>query len=109
MDRLTNRERLERAFSLAEKHLGITRLLDPEDVDVDTPDEKSLMTYVAQFLRNYPQPAAAHVCSLILMLCKTAYFSLLLSCTLPGKKIMVFIGGRRFDRRSSREGISGTD
>ncbi|XP_009866189.1 PREDICTED: nesprin-1-like, partial [Apaloderma vittatum] len=52
----SNRENLEEAFTLAEAELGIPRLLDPEDVDVDKPDEKSIMTYVAQFLKYYPDP-----------------------------------------------------
>ncbi|KAF6114471.1 hypothetical protein HJG60_010466 [Phyllostomus discolor] len=50
----SNRENLEEAFTIAETELGIPRLLDPEDVDVDKPDEKSIMTYVAQFLKQYP-------------------------------------------------------
>ncbi|KAH3846241.1 hypothetical protein DPMN_088540, partial [Dreissena polymorpha] len=49
------RVNLESAFSTAEDHLGIARLLDPEDVDVAKPDEKSVMTYVAQFLKAYPE------------------------------------------------------
>uniref|UniRef100_H3A1G7 Calponin-homology (CH) domain-containing protein n=1 Tax=Latimeria chalumnae TaxID=7897 RepID=H3A1G7_LATCH len=52
----SNRENLEEAFAIAETQLGIPRLLDPEDVDVDKPDEKSIMTYVAQFLKHYPDP-----------------------------------------------------
>jgi len=31
-------------------------IIDPEDVDVDRPDERSIMTYVAQFLHKYPEP-----------------------------------------------------
>uniref|UniRef100_A0A8C3TZX5 Spectrin repeat containing nuclear envelope protein 1 n=1 Tax=Catharus ustulatus TaxID=91951 RepID=A0A8C3TZX5_CATUS len=52
----SNRENLEEAFTIAEAELGIPRLLDPEDVDVEKPDEKSVMTYVAQFLKYYPDP-----------------------------------------------------
>ena len=48
----TNRTRLETAFNVAEKELNIPKLLDPEDVDVPKPDEKSIMTYVAQFLNR---------------------------------------------------------
>lgn len=56
MKKASNRARLETAFDVAETELGITRLLDPEDVDVPKPDEKSIMTYVAQFLHKYPEP-----------------------------------------------------
>ncbi|ODN01313.1 Nesprin-1 [Orchesella cincta] len=52
----SNRTRLETAFRVAEADLGIARLLDPEDVDVPRPDEKSIMTYVAQFLHKSNQP-----------------------------------------------------
>uniref|UniRef100_A0A3P9M2J3 Calponin-homology (CH) domain-containing protein n=1 Tax=Oryzias latipes TaxID=8090 RepID=A0A3P9M2J3_ORYLA len=53
--RRSNQENLQEAFLLAETELGIPQLLDPEDVDVDKPDEKSVMTYVAQFLKYHPQ------------------------------------------------------
>ncbi|CAH8506460.1 unnamed protein product [Heterobilharzia americana] len=45
-----SRENLEYAFNVAEQRLGIPRLLDAEDVDVDKPDERSIITYVAQFI-----------------------------------------------------------
>lgn len=53
---IDNRHRLETAFDVAEAKLGIAKLLDAEDVDVPKPDEKSIMTYVAQFLHKYPEP-----------------------------------------------------
>ncbi|KAM7543308.1 hypothetical protein Aperf_G00000017880 [Anoplocephala perfoliata] len=51
----SNRENLQRAFTVAEEKLGIPKILDPEDVDVDRPDEKSIMTYVAQFYKAFPE------------------------------------------------------
>ncbi|XP_043224529.1 uncharacterized protein LOC122382794 [Amphibalanus amphitrite] len=57
-ERMLTHDRLEAAFKAAETELGITRLLDPEDVDVLQPDEKSVMTYVAQFLNKYPTPSS---------------------------------------------------
>lgn len=57
----SNVDRLETAFYVAEVELGITRLIDPEDVDVPNPDEKSIMTYVAQFLHRYPEGAEGRV------------------------------------------------
>lgn len=47
----SNRDNLQEAFRIAERELKIPKLLEPEDVDVVNPDEKSIMTYVAQFLR----------------------------------------------------------
>ncbi|XP_054871829.1 nesprin-2 isoform X5 [Amphiprion ocellaris] len=47
----SNQENLEEAFQLAERELHIPRLLEPQDVDVKDPEEKSIMTYVAQFLQ----------------------------------------------------------
>lgn len=53
---ITNKQRLNTAFDVAESKLGIARLLDADDVDVQKPEEKSIMTYVAQFLHKYPEP-----------------------------------------------------
>lgn len=52
----SNKHRLHESFNVAENELGIPRLLDPDDVDLPKPDEKSVMTYVAQFLHKYPEP-----------------------------------------------------
>ncbi|KAJ3218646.1 hypothetical protein HDU67_004699 [Dinochytrium kinnereticum] len=43
---------LSRAFSLAELKMGISRLLDPEDLIDMEPDEKSVMLYVSEFRRT---------------------------------------------------------
>ncbi|XP_075282973.1 nesprin-2 isoform X3 [Opisthocomus hoazin] len=47
----SNKENLKEAFRIAELELNIPQLLEPEDVDTMNPDEKSIMTYVAQFLQ----------------------------------------------------------
>lgn len=47
VQQLDNRPRLENAFQKAEAEYGVTRLLDPEDVDVANPDEKSMITYIS--------------------------------------------------------------
>ncbi|CDS37697.1 spectrin nuclear envelope protein [Echinococcus multilocularis] len=59
VERGSNRENLHRAFTVAEEKLGIPKILDPEDVDVEKPDEKSIMTYVAQFYKAYPETGKA--------------------------------------------------
>jgi actinin alpha len=41
-------QNLQLAFDVAEKHLGIAKILDPNDiVNIPKPDERSIMTYVA--------------------------------------------------------------
>lgn len=59
---ITNKQRLNTAFDVAESKLGIARLLDADDVDVPKPEEKSIMTYVAQFLHKYPEPKVRFHC-----------------------------------------------
>ncbi|ESO85937.1 hypothetical protein LOTGIDRAFT_130126 [Lottia gigantea] len=50
-----NQRNLQMAFNIAEEKLDIPRLLDPEDIDVDKPDEVSIITYVGEFIKKYPQ------------------------------------------------------
>ncbi|MGH0143203.1 UNVERIFIED_CONTAM: hypothetical protein FKN15_078198 [Acipenser sinensis] len=50
----SSRSNLEQAFCVAEQ-LGVTRLLDPEDVDVQSPDEKSVITYVSILYDVFPK------------------------------------------------------
>ncbi|XP_054053078.1 dystonin isoform X22 [Rissa tridactyla] len=50
----SNLANLEHAFFVAEK-LGVARLLDPEDVDVPSPDEKSVITYVSSLYDAFPK------------------------------------------------------
>ncbi|XP_044027803.1 microtubule-actin cross-linking factor 1 isoform X13 [Siniperca chuatsi] len=54
VSRQSNRENLEQAFEIAES-LGVTRLLDSEDVDVPSPDEKSVITYVSSIYDAFPK------------------------------------------------------
>ncbi|XP_074043871.1 utrophin-like isoform X2 [Macrotis lagotis] len=48
-------ERLEHAFNMAQKHLGIEKLLDPEDVAVQLPDKKSIIMYLTSLFEVLPQ------------------------------------------------------
>ncbi|KAJ3019877.1 Spectrin beta chain, non-erythrocytic 4 [Thoreauomyces humboldtii] len=55
------RNNLARAFALAEEHMGIAALLDPQDLaNVERPDEMVVMTYVSELywiLKGRPLPS----------------------------------------------------
>uniref|UniRef100_A0AAY4EG11 Spectrin beta chain n=1 Tax=Denticeps clupeoides TaxID=299321 RepID=A0AAY4EG11_9TELE len=49
---------LQQAFNIAEQSLGLTKLLDPEDVNTENPDEKSIITYVVSFYHYFSKMKA---------------------------------------------------
>uniref|UniRef100_A0A914C8Q2 Calponin-homology (CH) domain-containing protein n=1 Tax=Acrobeloides nanus TaxID=290746 RepID=A0A914C8Q2_9BILA len=51
---VSNRERLRNAFDTADNEFGVAKLLDPEDVDRENPDEKSIITYVSSLYNALP-------------------------------------------------------
>ncbi|VIO98225.1 beta-G spectrin, identical [Brugia malayi] len=44
---------LSNAFEIAEQQLGLIKFLDPEDVNIDMPDEKSIITYVVTYYHYF--------------------------------------------------------
>ncbi|KAM4772680.1 utrophin isoform 1-T1 [Rhinophrynus dorsalis] len=52
--RLSPLERLDHAFNIAKKHMGIEKLLDPEDVAVQLPDKKSILMYLTSLFEVLP-------------------------------------------------------
>ncbi|XP_050193510.1 spectrin beta chain, non-erythrocytic 4-like, partial [Myiozetetes cayanensis] len=52
---------LQVAFNTAEQHLGLSKLLDPEDVNMEEPDEKSIITYVVSFYHYFSKMKALAV------------------------------------------------
>jgi hypothetical protein len=56
LDKSDHRGNMTLAFDIAQKEIGIPRLLDVEDVcDVAKPDERSLMTYIAYWFHAFSQ------------------------------------------------------
>jgi Ca2+-binding EF-hand superfamily protein len=51
LDKSNPKDNLELAFKVAEEQLGITRLLDVEDMEA--PDEKSVMTYLSEYYHKF--------------------------------------------------------
>ncbi|XP_034086450.1 spectrin beta chain, non-erythrocytic 1-like isoform X3 [Gymnodraco acuticeps] len=49
---------LQQAFNIAEHNLGLTKLLDPEDVNTENPDEKSIITYVVSYYHYFSKMKA---------------------------------------------------
>ncbi|XP_049795155.1 spectrin beta chain isoform X2 [Schistocerca nitens] len=73
---------LNNAFNVAEEKLGLTKLLDAEDVFVEQPDEKSIITYVVTYYH---------------------YFSKLKQETVQGKRIGKVVGIAMENDRSAQE------
>ncbi|XP_076211809.1 dystrophin isoform X2 [Aptenodytes patagonicus] len=48
-------QRLDHAFNIARQHLGIEKLLDPEDIATACPDKKSIFMYVTSLFQVLPQ------------------------------------------------------
>ena len=52
---------LNNSFNVAEEKLGLTRLLDAEDVMMEQPDEKSIITYVVTYYHYFSKMKAESV------------------------------------------------
>uniref|UniRef100_A0ABM5ETH6 Spectrin beta chain n=1 Tax=Pogona vitticeps TaxID=103695 RepID=A0ABM5ETH6_9SAUR len=52
---------LQQAFNTAEQQLGLIKLLDPEDLNMEHPDEKSIITYVVSFYHYFSKMKALAV------------------------------------------------
>ena len=46
-------ETLNNAFDVGQRDLGVSKLLDAEDVDTAKPDEKSVLTYVSSYYHTF--------------------------------------------------------
>ncbi|KAF9940342.1 hypothetical protein BGZ65_007308, partial [Modicella reniformis] len=56
LDKYDRHRNTQLAFDIASEHLNIPKLLDVEDVcDITKPDERSIMTYVAQYFHAFSE------------------------------------------------------
>ncbi|KAG0260122.1 hypothetical protein DFQ27_003731 [Actinomortierella ambigua] len=56
LDKTDRHGNTQLAFDVAQEHLNIPKLLDVEDVcDISKPDERSIMTYVAQYFHAFSE------------------------------------------------------
>ncbi|XP_029593878.1 plectin isoform X20 [Salmo trutta] len=94
--RQTNVQNLEYAFNVAETDLGVTRLLDPEDVDVPHPDEKSIITYVSSLYDAMPRDVHDGIQANQLELRWTEYYELVTIIRQWISHHVVIFGERRF-------------
>lgn len=54
LDKSDARAATRLAFTIAQQHLNIPQLLDVSDIcDIEKPDERSVMTYVAQYFHAF--------------------------------------------------------
>jgi Ca2+-binding EF-hand superfamily protein len=53
LDKNNARENIKLVFDVAQNHLGIEPLLDVEDLAVERPDDKSVMTYISEFYHKF--------------------------------------------------------
>lgn len=57
---IQSRDRLEHVFNVMHNEYNIAKLLDPCDVDTNSPDERSLITYISSIYNVFPQPSKIH-------------------------------------------------
>lgn len=57
---IKNRDRLEKVFNVMQTEFNVAKLLDPCDVDTNSPDERSMITYLSTIYNVFPQPPKLH-------------------------------------------------
>lgn len=57
---VASRDRLDHVFNVMQKEYNIAKLLDPCDVDTNSPDERSMITYISSIYNVFPHPSKIH-------------------------------------------------